>query len=301
MARAAFPLSRGQPEEIRIPDLHMAAVFALHGDRILDIMGDAERGLVENSERLLGVMRRIAEQMAGGSSVGSEDLVLGFLPALYGYFERFTAWKGRENLKLERRIRSMLVANEDSLAVVRSAGHGNSALATALEREISSLRSKMVRSLGQAKLDAYDESRRGAQRPVSRLDVQTTPPPVDAGMQRNSNEEFAHELLIDPSFQLSDTGDIPGSSATGFIVRMTFYQVMSLFSSPSSRSLSERVVFVCRISGTAWLTIWRCATPRASFVWFGCWLIFAKVLSSSANRGSMRICWWRSEVSWTKI
>ena len=121
-----------------------------------------------------------------------------FVQQLPTYMTRFRAWKIPDEAKLSQRIRHALTALYDALAAVPPAD----ALTEELNSQIERLRTKLLQIAGHQVLADFDAARQQpAQQPAQQLVMAPYRIPT-----RLSNEQLAHELLLDPTFQLNEDG-----------------------------------------------------------------------------------------------
>jgi hypothetical protein len=115
-----------------------------------------------------------------------------FVQQLPTYMTCFRAWKIPDEAKLSQRIRHALTALYDALAAVPPAD----ALTEELNSQIERLRTKLQQIAGHQALADFDTAR---QQPAQQLVMAPYRIPT-----RLTNEQLAHELLLDPTFQLNE-------------------------------------------------------------------------------------------------
>ena len=200
--------------------LYMIAYRTSH---VFETFETVERTLVDASVRLAEVFERIARSVVetGGFTGVQVMLTANFLPMLSTYLTSFYAWKRPDEEKLEVRIKCTLVALEDSLNVTQMQQPSRADLIREFETQIARLRGKLVQISGRAALDRFDEQRREARARMSSLQRAG----ITAGGNdptRYSNDELAHELLLDPTFALDDYGNGPFIDS---VIRRRMHQV----------------------------------------------------------------------------
>ncbi len=201
----------------------MAFMVAFHSKGVFESpFLSSEHCLVDLATRLVERFERIARYVLENGRV-SRELTADVLPLMGKFIECFQAWKGPDQERLEKRLCRMLAMLEDSLAIYRIEDPGNTLDAPKLEAENSRLRDRLARLVGREALDKYDESRwevRG--KVIRRLGLTPSNHSMSA---RTNNEELAHELLLDPTFQLLESGAC-AEGTLGQVVRDKFHQVL---------------------------------------------------------------------------
>jgi hypothetical protein len=137
------------------------------------------------------------------------------------YLHDFQVWKVSDTVALKGKITSALTS------LYRVAQFTDHPQINAVNSSIEKLRSKMVLHFGQAELDSYDNQRSlipaTVQLPFAEAPYITNQQLLQLTSRINrgsifsypnadrvSNEQLAHEILINPSFQLDDNGSISG-------------------------------------------------------------------------------------------
>lgn len=208
-----------------------AYMIAYHPKNSFETMhGAAEQKLIECSTRMTERFERIAHHVMGLNSLQgggvSRDLTADLVPLMGEYVECFYSWKRVDEKRLQSRLERMLVATEDSLALCKVENPDDTLNIPAFEESIKKMREKLRMVSGQAALSRYDESRSEARATVLR---RTGLLPISNVLAaRSSNDELAHELLLDPTFQLLDSGDYMAGTLDE-VIRQKFQQVGCCF------------------------------------------------------------------------
>ncbi len=190
-------------------------------------LGDAERDLIDLSRRLVERVEWIALcVLESGSFHGvSHELTANALPLLDDFFERFWLWRIHDREKLKPRIKEALISLEDSHAMFHhhhrdEESEKNASLVAELKGQIKNLREKLVLIAGRRELEKFDESRKEARERNAHENK--------AENHCTTNEQLAHELLLDPAFQLPDSGIHEGDDKYGLADRERDFKVSGL-------------------------------------------------------------------------
>jgi hypothetical protein len=200
--------------------VYMIAYFPKH---VFENMGPLETALFNVSQPLIDSIERIMKQISlyrhfqHVPSALSKD----FTALLFNYLRHFKAWKVPDEKKLVTRIKHALLALYQARAHLPHDEPVDSKLNTEFETQIKRLREKLLVIAGQAEVDRLDQERL--------VEVHLDPTYNDPGPPggtvlptRMSNEELAHELLIDLGFRLSEVGGIENPVSRR--IRETFHR-----------------------------------------------------------------------------
>jgi hypothetical protein len=233
-------------------------MIALRPSHVFETPGGAlEQALLAAATAIIAAFERIVVHLAAGRVGEAELLLSDFQPTLFEYLRRFQQWKVPDEAKLSLRIKHALIALCQAQAHLPPDEPADSRLSAEFRQQIARLRSKLVQIAGQAELDRFDERQRASASAGDAL-----PPPLQGGGGANhpssarvTNEQLAHELLIDPAFQLSDDGSVDDEGAGSVLrrIRESFHQVgcfdvVSVFCAFLSDSFSSSSCFVCSLS-----------------------------------------------------
>ena len=191
-----------------------------HTDQVFETVGYFETNLLQASVALLDCFDRICNAIHTSNSHRFQDVphdtTSGFVNLLESYLQSFTAWKKPDEAKLMSRIQHALTALYKAKAQLPPDEPADSTLSNEFRVQISNLRKKLSVIGGEAALSAFD-----ATLPQS-INAVVQPPVRDSIFRgRMTNEEMAHELLIDSAFQLPD--NFVADPAQGAI-RETFHR-----------------------------------------------------------------------------
>ena len=181
-------------------------MIACRPSHVFENMGQLEQPLLEVARALIESFERIAGAVVAAGSIQPVDhsLTEGFVSLFMDYLRCFNAWKVPDETKLVGRIRHALVALYDAREHLPADEPADSKLSVEFRTQIERLRSKLAQIGGQAALTRFDAENNGIDRSnlanANRNEFTISP-------SRVCNEQLAHELLLDPTFQLSVEGN----------------------------------------------------------------------------------------------
>lgn len=248
----------GRREEVEAPTAVNVRIFlaayliVARPTRVFETPGGAlEQRLLASATALLAHFERLCAPFLPSSSSGGHHqhqhhqaeaarhfadvppaVSEGFASALEAYLLLFRAWKVPDDTRLTGRIRHALIALYQAAEQLPSNEPADSTLRRELCTQTERLRDKLRLIAGEEALRQFDRDRRTlapAGQPAavvvggggggSGTAYETCP-------ARASNEQLAHELLLDPGFQLDDaTGEL--STVTNPVanrIRATFHE-----------------------------------------------------------------------------
>ena len=179
-------------------------MIACRPSHVFETMGQLEQPLLEVARALVESFERIAGAVVAAGSIQPVDhsLTEGFVSLFMDYLRCFNAWKVPDEIKLVCRIRHALFALYNARDHLPADESADSKLSVEFRTQIERLRSKLTQIGGQAALTQFDAENNSLDRPNSgsRNDVTISP-------SRVCNEQLAHELMLDPTFQLTAEGN----------------------------------------------------------------------------------------------
>jgi hypothetical protein len=206
-----------------------AYMIAARPTHVFESMGQLEQALFDVAGPLIATTERMARDIvAAGSFRGvSRDVAVAFVPQLFEFIRRFQAWKVPDEAKLTCRIQHALIALYQAKGQLPSNEPADSPLSVELRTQIERLRNKLRVIAGAEALAQFDTVH-GIQADGTMAGAAATPA-VALGAYtppgtRVSNEQLAHELLLDPAFQLSDDGDV-AENPVAHRIRASFHRV----------------------------------------------------------------------------
>ncbi len=136
-----------------------------------------------------------------------------FLRQLRVYFDNFAEWKIPDEKKLTDRIRHALLALYRSESHLKGSENDYSNMKQEFKTQKLKLRAKLVQLAGQQGLEAFDKELQQQDFYTPSDDSSETLPEDGNGSAvlsqlpgRMTNEQLAHELLLDPTFKLDTQG-----------------------------------------------------------------------------------------------
>ena len=186
---------------------------------VFESTGELETALSNSATLLLSQFKQICESIRNGS-----DPTDGFPALVQDYMQKFKAWKVADETQLALRLKIALAALYQALPLTH-----DPRARTEINTQIERLRSKYVQIKGADEMRQFDEDRlAGVQFPAYRRSL------------LSSNEQLAHELLLNPAYEFKDSteNDVPelwstmeaellGSPPSYVLVRKTLEEVRS--------------------------------------------------------------------------
>ena len=200
------------PENVNIRVFLASIMIAHHRARVFESIGALEQALYASAALLLTTFEKICSCVR--SSPGRcfqevpHELTKDFAGMLSEYLERFRVWKIPDGVKLSRRVRHALIALYQAEEHLPPNEPDDSSLRASFRAQIERLRGKLRHVAGADAVRAFDEQRQAGQAAATGGwgggapgGCACTAPP--GGM---SHEQLAHELLLNPAFQLDGAG-----------------------------------------------------------------------------------------------
>jgi len=206
-------------------------------------MGPLERTLYDVAILLLRGFEQIMESILSNKSFQNvpEDLTKNFPQSIFTYLRQFKAWKIPDEQKLLKRIHHALVALVQAQRALPEGEDPNSNLNVEFRTQIHRLRLKMKQIGGEDMLRATDNVCERVRQGLPIGDVCTTTITNDGNggnggggssgtctvmFNRMTNEQLAHELMLDPKFMLSDDGLFSRDSSQNKEIRKVMMDAM---------------------------------------------------------------------------
>ena len=215
------------PENVNVRVVLAGFMAAYRPTHVFETMGPLERSLHESGIALIQAFEAIYERMTDGIAFANvpHEVTRDFPALLFEYLKRFKAWKVPDEAKLASRIRHALVALYRSRAHLPPDEPEDSKLSVEFRTQIERMRAKLAQIAGQGALKAFDERERPA------IGGGAGGPPGGPGGSvyaalpgRMSNEQLAHELLLDPTFQLDESGSCDAVNPVFERMRQLFHR-----------------------------------------------------------------------------
>lgn len=204
--------------------------------RMFDAVGPVEEQLKDVAQRLVSAWELIWQALRTGDV--SNDTVRDFALLNIEYYDKFNAWKIPDEIKLRNRICSALDALYAAEEHIPPGEDPNSQLVVEFRTQIARLRAKLAQLNNGATLEAYDLSRqnRGAVTQQSVVSDRFVP-------RHMTNDELAHELLLNPDFRLTEF--VARGPDDCNVFREAFWVAMEADMRDNSFVRARRVVVEC--------------------------------------------------------
>ena len=211
-------------------------MIAYRPTHVFENMGALEQALLEAATPLLATFQNICDciRSSAGHSFQEvpHELTKDFAMMLFEYLKRFKAWKEPDEAKLTCRIKHALVALYQAQEHLPPDEPEDSKLKIEFRTQIERLRGKLQQISGAEALSQFDEQRRAGQSPGGSGGSGGAGGCGSGGAGgvygalpgRMTNEQLAHELLVDPTFQLEEGGGCGAESAAFRRIREPFHQ-----------------------------------------------------------------------------
>jgi hypothetical protein len=226
-----------------------AYMIAFRPTHVFESMGALEKTLFDAALQLLTRFQDIVQRIAstGSFQCVAFDLTCDFPLMIFEYLKHFKAWKVPDEVKLTCRIKHALIALYNAEQQLPHDEPDDSKLKIEFRTQIERLRGKLAQIAGAQELARFDADRII---PIHRGGGGGGGGAYAALAGRMTNEQLAHELLLDPAFQLDDAGTAAAENAIYHRIRESFHQVggvanvvAGFISHPHGR-----------LSGTVWST-----------------------------------------------
>jgi hypothetical protein len=205
------------PQHVNVRVFLASFMIAYFPANVFENMGPLEKALFDVATPLIECFELITGAISRGIHFKDvkRSMTKDFTTLLYNYLCHFKAWKVPDEKKLVARIQHALVALYDAHGHLPPNESRDSKLNIEFRTQIGRLRIKLVKIAGQETLDKFDEGRAALPQGIGGQASTVAP-------ARMTNEKLAHELLLDPSFQLNEDGQ--SESEVFKKVRQTFHE-----------------------------------------------------------------------------
>ena len=223
------------PGNVNVRVFLAAFMIAFRPTHVFESMGALEQALFESAVPLLSSFERICTALRSSDHTCFQevpsDLTKDFPTMLYEYLKRFKAWKVPDEAKLTCRIKHALVALYQAEVHLPPDEPADSKLKVEFRTQIERLRGKLQQIGGAEALAQFDEQRSTGQ--VNGCGGGGSGGHGSGGggggayaalPGRMTNEQLAHELLLDPAFQLDEAGGCGGDNPVFRRMRESFHQ-----------------------------------------------------------------------------
>ena len=193
-----------------------AYMVAFRPDKVFESMGELESALHKAALPLLKAFESLCRSIKqNGSTIVLVDVnseqAKAFPQLLFEYLKCFKAWKVPDEARLTSRIKHALVALYQARGHLSSDEQDSVALKEEFRVQIEGLRSRLANIAGADALVRFDREHGRMSTDLAKLDevlptLKTSVSTERERRQRMTNEQLAHELMLDPKFQLLDNG-----------------------------------------------------------------------------------------------
>ena len=223
--RHGSPSSSLCAETVNVRVVLAGFMVAYKSTNVFESVGPLEQALMESATRLIASFEEICNRIMHCRSFSKvpAELTKDFPTLLFKYLKCFKAWKVPDEAKLSCRIKWALVALYRSKEYLSPNEPPDSKLRIDIEEQTQRLRYKLREISGEKALREFDEKHKITEASVALLPSQSGGAVVYATLPgKISNQQMAHELLIDPGFQLTDEGGCVVEQNTYDRIRSTF-------------------------------------------------------------------------------
>jgi hypothetical protein len=224
------------PENVNVRVFLAGYMIAYRSTHVFENMGALEHALLDAATPLLTKFQEMCNVVREKKAFSAVPVELSrdFPTMLFDYLKRFKAWKVPDEAKLTCRIKHALVALYQAEEHLPADEPEDSKLKIEFRTQIDRLRSKLQQIAGADALQKFDEERLSGA-----LTGACPPPPGGDGDGRGkggggalgalpgrmTNEQLAHELLLDPEFQLAEDGGCSVENPVFNRIRDSFHKV----------------------------------------------------------------------------
>jgi hypothetical protein len=223
--RHGSPRNALAPENVNVRVFLAAYMIALRPTHVFEAMGPLEQALHEAALPLLIKFEQIATQIISspnGFQDVPHDITDGFPTMLFEFLKHFKAWKVPDEAKLTCRIKHALIALYQAEQHLPPDEPEDSTLRIEFRTQIERLRGKLQQISGHQALVEFDALRNTDGGRIAGVSTHTSAYSALPG--RMTNEQLAHELLLDPIFQLQDDGGCSAESTVFHRIREGFHR-----------------------------------------------------------------------------
>jgi len=209
--RHGSPSKSLSPENVNVRVFLAAYMIAYRPTHVFEAMGAMEQALFESAVPMLNEFHAMCDALMQAPfrhfQMVPAALTKEFPTTLFEFLRRFKAWKVPDEAKLSCRIRHALVALYQAEEHLPPDEPSNSKLKIEFRTQIDRLRGKLQQIAGQEALDKFDADRLAGTFANAGIHATATAGGGYAALPgRTTNEQLAHELLLDPEFRLDETG-----------------------------------------------------------------------------------------------
>lgn len=225
-----------RPENVNVRVFLAGFMIAYRPTHVFESMGALEHALLEAATPLLTLFQKLCGELQAKKAFSAvrPELTKDFSNMLFEYLKCFKAWKVPDEAKLTCRIKHALIALYQAEQHLPPDEPEDSKLKMEFRTQIERLRSKLQQIAGVEALKKFDDERLSGSLPGVCANGS-----VSGGGNNNcggggayaalpgrmTNEQLAHELLLDPAFQLDESGGCSVENPVFHRIRESFHQV----------------------------------------------------------------------------
>jgi hypothetical protein len=208
--RHGSPSKSLAPENVNVRVFLAAFMIGYRPTHVFESMGTLEQQVFESAVPMLSQFETMCKTLLAAPrkhfQMVPADQTKDFPTALFEYLRRFKTWKIPDEAKLTCRIKNALIALYDAEKHLPPDEPEDSKLKIEFREQITRLRGKLQQIAGKEAVDKFDEDRLICAPVVEGSSTNAAPGAYAALPGRMTNEQLAHELLLDPTFQLDESG-----------------------------------------------------------------------------------------------
>lgn len=192
-------------------------LIALHTGDVMEQMDDLATAVVEASKQLLPVFEAVVRMLAVRKTwkeVMADPTASSIAPVTCRYIRTFLDWKKNDEARLGNKIKASLRNLARSLRSMASSGEKHKDIRKKLEDQTGRLKQKLCIIQGKDELKRYEEEEaetaRAAEERVAKRarqavgDAEMNESMLSSSFRGMSNAHVAHEILLNPMFELDD-------------------------------------------------------------------------------------------------
>ena len=194
-----------------------AFLVVIHPDTVFETRAEQEDSLYRSADRLLNIFDQVCSTISSQSGQPfftiSRELLVSYAQTSFEYVNLFHVWRNHDKSRLCERIYHSLRAITDALARLPTSRSEVTLERVQLLTQAKTLRGRLKRIAGAHALTSYD-----AEHPELVDDISiTSESDLASFLEPMSNDQLAHEVLLDPSFRLQ--ADVDGDEISTHGVR----------------------------------------------------------------------------------
>ena len=227
-------------EKINVRVFIASFMIAWHPKRVFESEGALEKDLTAKAIKMLKIYDQICDDIIKSENwldlKDAADTAVMFHDSLHAYLEAFQAWKIPDEHRLKARITHALNALQEADDELLDYEIGFESIRSQLRAEKKRLLEKLRKIIGCDAVKMIQDLRlvMGKSAFTTEVDVGASKDSeelhqfdmfdINAGPRRLSNQQIAHELLLDPTFEIKDYGGYKDDHPACERMRATFHK-----------------------------------------------------------------------------